>query len=235
MLARAPPIRHRRDRACRRARPRGARISRRHARRQSRVRDRGRLDRRRKPDDAPSRAEDGDDDRRILPRSRRFGPADRRFGHPLRPRRPRRRAGGRRAGGRPRLCAERFQRSAAAARARGTGRRRVGSITGVFSVLVDGDDHNDPVADSIRGTLDGHIVLDRAIADQGRYPAVNILSSMSRLAHPAWTPEQRKLVAKPALADRALRGDARSSPDGRLYDRRRSDPRQGDQIGAAHL
>ena len=70
-----------------------------------------------------------------------------------------------------------------------------GSITGVFSVLVDGDDHNDPVADAIRGTLDGHIVLDRAIADEGRYPAVNVLSSVSRLAHPVWTPEQRKLVA----------------------------------------
>ena len=68
-------------------------------------------------------------------------------------------------------------------------------ITGLFTVLVDGDDHNDPVADSIRGTLDGHIVLDRAIADEGRYPAVNILSSVSRLANPAWTPDQRKLVA----------------------------------------
>ena len=41
-------------------------------------------------------------------------------------------------------------------------------------MLVDGDDHNDPVADTIRGTLDGHIVLDRAIADQGRYPAINV-------------------------------------------------------------
>jgi flagellum-specific ATP synthase len=78
----------------------------------------------------------------------------------------------------------------------GPGVEGSGSITGVFSVLVDGDDHNDPVADSIRGTLDGHIVLDRAIADQGRFPAVNILSSVSRLANPTWTPEQRKLVSK---------------------------------------
>src|SRR5271155_572031 len=64
----------------------------------------------------------------------------------------------------------------------GPGFEGTGSITGVFSVLVDGDDHNDPIADGIRGTLDGHIVLDRAIADQGRYPAVNILSSISRLS-----------------------------------------------------
>jgi len=78
----------------------------------------------------------------------------------------------------------------------GPGVEGSGSITGIFSVLVDGDDHNDPVADSIRGTLDGHIVLDRAIADQGRFPAVNILSSVSRLANPSWTPEQRKLVSR---------------------------------------
>jgi flagellum-specific ATP synthase len=71
-----------------------------------------------------------------------------------------------------------------------------GSITGIFSVLVDGDDHNDPVADNIRGTLDGHIVLDRGIADQGRYPAVNVLSSISRLAAPRWTPEQSALVTR---------------------------------------
>ncbi len=77
----------------------------------------------------------------------------------------------------------------------GPGEEGSGSITGIFSVLVDGDDHNDPVADAIRGALDGHIVLDRAIADEGRYPAVNILASVSRLAHPAWTPDQRKLVS----------------------------------------
>ncbi len=76
----------------------------------------------------------------------------------------------------------------------GPGVEGSGSITGVFSVLVDGDDHNDPVADAVRGALDGHIVLDRAIADEGRYPAVNILSSVSRMANPQWRPEQRKVV-----------------------------------------
>jgi flagellum-specific ATP synthase len=76
----------------------------------------------------------------------------------------------------------------------GPGAQGSGSITGIFAVLVDGDDHNDPVADAIRGTLDGHIVLDRAIADQGRYPAINVLQSISRLAGVVWTPEQRDLV-----------------------------------------
>lgn len=71
-----------------------------------------------------------------------------------------------------------------------------GSITGIFAVLVDGDDHNDPVADSIRGTLDGHVVLDRTIAEQGRYPAVDLLGSISRLAGEVWTPEQRELVRR---------------------------------------
>jgi flagellum-specific ATP synthase len=78
----------------------------------------------------------------------------------------------------------------------GPGEREQGSITGIFAVLVDGDDHNDPIADSIRGTLDGHIVLDRAIAEQGRYPAVNPLASISRLANLVWSPEQRELVLR---------------------------------------
>jgi flagellum-specific ATP synthase len=78
----------------------------------------------------------------------------------------------------------------------GPGQEGKGSITGIFSVLIDGDDHNDPVADSIRGTLDGHIVLDRAIADQGRYPAINVLGSISRLADQVWTTEQKELVRR---------------------------------------
>jgi len=76
----------------------------------------------------------------------------------------------------------------------GTGNSGEGSITGIFSVLVDGDDHNDPVSDSIRGLLDGHIVLDRRIAESGRYPPVEILKSTSRLAARAWTAEQQELI-----------------------------------------
>ncbi len=85
----------------------------------------------------------------------------------------------------------------------GPGAEGQGTITGVYAVLVDGDDHNDPVADTVRGTLDGHIVLDRAIAEQGRYPAVNVLASLSRLAPRVWTKDQvtavlalRKLAAR---------------------------------------
>jgi flagellum-specific ATP synthase len=78
----------------------------------------------------------------------------------------------------------------------GPGTEGSGTITGIFSVLVDGDDHNEPIADTIRSTLDGHIVLSRSIADQARYPAVDILASVSRLAHSVWDPDERELVSK---------------------------------------
>jgi flagellum-specific ATP synthase len=76
----------------------------------------------------------------------------------------------------------------------GPGLKSGGTITGIYAVLVDGDDHNDPISDAIRGTLDGHIVLDRGIAARGRFPAVDILGSISRLAQHNWTTEKQKLV-----------------------------------------
>ena len=71
-----------------------------------------------------------------------------------------------------------------------------GPITGLFTVLVDGDDHNEPIADAVRGILDGHIVMERAIAERGRFPAINVLKSISRTMPACQLPHERAIVTE---------------------------------------
>jgi flagellum-specific ATP synthase len=80
-----------------------------------------------------------------------------------------------------------------------------GSITALFTVLVEGDDLNDPVADAVRAILDGHIVLDRRTAEAGRYPAIDVLRSLSRVAPGCYGDRERALVER---AQRLMRAHA---------------------------
>ncbi len=84
-----------------------------------------------------------------------------------------------------------------------------GSITAIYTVLVEGDDLSDPIADAVRGILDGHIVLSRALGERGVYPAIDVLKSVSRVTNEITTPEHRSVM----IEARSLLGAYREASD----------------------
>ena len=77
-----------------------------------------------------------------------------------------------------------------------SGQGATGSITAIYTVLVEGGDMDEPIADEVRGVLDGHVVLDRGIAARGRYPAVDVSNSLSRVMDAIVTPDHRAAARK---------------------------------------
>jgi flagellum-specific ATP synthase len=108
----------------------------------------------------------------------------------------------------------------------GPGIEEEGDITAVFSVLVSGSDMDEPVADMVRGLLDGHVVLDRSIAERGRYPAINIRRSVSRSLPQAASDEEnallleaRKLIAAYENAELAIQSGLYTAGSDPVIDR----------------
>ena len=171
--------------------------------------------------------------RRILPRSGPAGPAADGFGHPLCGGAARDRARHRRAADRQRLYADGVRGIAPAAGARRHRRRARAPSPAYSRVLVEGDDHNEPIADAVRAILDGHIVMERAIAERGRYPAINVLKSVSRSMPRAADPAYLDVLARARKVDGDLFRHGGADPAWRLPARIEPRGRRGHRAAPA--
>ena len=108
-----------------------------------------------------------------------------------------------------------------------------GSITGLYTVLVEGDDHNEPIADAARSILDGHIVLDRKLATAGHFPSIQALDSISRVANRITSAQQRSDAAELRRMMAALPGGPRAGRDRRVRARHQPGGRPRDRGVAA--
>ncbi|MEG1437484.1 MAG: flagellum-specific ATP synthase FliI, partial [Oscillospiraceae bacterium] len=77
-----------------------------------------------------------------------------------------------------------------------SGNFKEGSITGIYTVLVEGDDTNEPISDTVRGIIDGHIVLTRDLANKSHFPAIDVSASISRLMSDIASPEQKQCATR---------------------------------------
>ena len=120
------------------------------------------------------------------------------------------------------------------------GAGETGSITGLYTVLVEGDDKNEPIGDTARSILDGHVVLTRRLATAGHFPSIDVLESVSRVAPAVTTPEQRAAATElrscspPTATPRTSSRSAPTSPGTNpLVDRARRPRRRHHRLPAA--